>query len=97
LRFNGGIRRWIIRGKEDKERENTREGYLFGLRNIFILEEGEKNWRGKGEGRMQLALCIFSASILCLLLGPRYDQFYESYYTLLPNVYMCFSSFEGGF
>jgi hypothetical protein len=30
-------------------------------------------------------------------LGPRYDHFYDGYYTLLPHVHMCFSYFEGAF
>jgi hypothetical protein len=31
------------------------------------------------------------------LLGPRYDHFYDGYYTLLPHVHMRFSSFKGAF
>jgi hypothetical protein len=33
----------------------------------------------------------------CYMLGPRYDHFYDGYYTLLPHVHMCFSSFKGAF
>jgi hypothetical protein len=32
-----------------------------------------------------------------LLLGPRYDHFYDGYYTFLPHVHMRFSSFKGAF
>jgi hypothetical protein len=33
LRFNGGRRRWIMKGKGDKARKSTQEGgALFGVR-----------------------------------------------------------------
>jgi hypothetical protein len=42
LRFNGGIRRWIMKGKGHKERKSTREGrVLFGGQDILIYER----WR----------------------------------------------------
>jgi hypothetical protein len=31
------------------------------------------------------------------VLGPRYDHFYDGYYTLFPHVHMCFSYFKGVF
>jgi hypothetical protein len=55
---------WIMKGKEDKG-GNSGRGIL-GLSNIFILGEGEKNWRGKEKGGISLGLCIYFATILCL-------------------------------
>ena len=57
---------WIREEKEDKARKRTREGGSFGCSNIFILGEGEKNWRREGEGKRQLGPCICSATVLCL-------------------------------
>jgi hypothetical protein len=43
LRFNGGIRWWIMKGKGHKARKSTREGgALFGGSGYFNLWEREK-------------------------------------------------------